>query len=379
VEPAITWIEMTSSEATFQAVGTLPTSEPTSAVPFRILSSDGSLPSEYVLPLEVDCILSAYRWMLLSRQLDERAIKMQRQGRLGTFAPCLGQEAATLGAAAAIDPARDWFVPQYRELVAMVRQGYPLERVLRYFMGDLAGARIPDGVNVLPIQIALAAQLPQAVGLAWGLRLQGDDGVVLVSVGDGASSEGDFHEACNFAGVLRAPVVILLQNNQWAISTPRTIQTAAAAFADRAKGYGFPGVLVDGNDFFAMYETVRDAVARARSGMGPTLVEASTFRLFGHNTADDYRRYSDPDELERRREDDPIDRLRSWLFKSRHLSEDQDARFVQEAADQVSAAVALAEATKAPGPEALFNSVYETDFPRLATQRHQWTTGRWYS
>jgi pyruvate dehydrogenase E1 component alpha subunit len=228
--------------------------------PTRILAPDGTVPEGYSPPLSQGELLAAYRAMLLSRRVDERAFNLQRQGRLGVFSPINGQEASVIGSAFALDPARDWVVPQYRELPAMLHQGYTLERFLLYCMGNPEGNHMPDGVNLLPIQISLATQLPHAVGLAWGLRHQGLDSAVCVYFGDGGSSEGDFHEACNLAGVRRAPVIFFLQNNRWAISTPVSKQTAGS-FAARAAGYGFPGDLVDGNDFFAVYEATARAVA----------------------------------------------------------------------------------------------------------------------
>src|SRR5260370_23677733 len=206
------------------------------------------------------------RWMLMSRVYDERATALQRQGKYGVFSPALGQEASVVGSAMALDPARDWIVPQYRELMAVVRHGYPLERVAANGMGRISDAsRIPDDVNVLPNQVALAAQLQHATGLAWGLKLQKKDSVVMTYVGDVGSSEGDFQHALNLAGVMRAPVVFFLQNNQWAISTPSRPHAAPPTSALRAAGYGFPGVEGDGKDVLAGYSVARDEVQGARA------------------------------------------------------------------------------------------------------------------
>lgn len=337
--------------------------------PRRVLGVDGTLAPGYEPALDVEQALDAYRLMLLSRTFDERGISLQRQGRLGTFAPATGQEAAIVGSALALDPAVDWIVPQYREMAALHRHGYSMEHYLSYIMGDLVAARVPDGVRVLPIQISLAAQLPHAVGLAWGLKLQGLDGVVLVYFGDGASSEGDFHEACNLAGVLRAPVVFVLQDNGWAISTPRSQQTAADSFALRAAGYGFPGTRVDGNDLFATYDACRAAVERARRGEGPTLVEATTYRLWAHNTADDHRRYVDAAELERRHGEDPLTRLRVYLRGRGVLDDADEARLADGINKEITEAVELAEARPAPTAADLFANVYRREFPRLERQR----------
>jgi pyruvate dehydrogenase E1 component alpha subunit len=340
--------------------------------PTQILTPDGTVPDGYQAPLADADLRSAYRSMLLSRRVDERAFNLQRQGRLGVFSPVNGQEASVIGSAFALDPTRDWVVPQYRELPAMLRQGYTLERFLLYCMGNPEGNRMPEGVNLLPIQISLATQLPHAVGLAWGLRHQGLDSVVCVYFGDGGSSEGDFHEACNLAGVRRAPVIFLLQNNRWAISTPVSKQTAGS-FAARAAGYGFPGELVDGNDFFGVYEATARAVARARAGEGPTLIESSTYRIGPHNTADDPTRYVDPAELEAYRALDPVARLRAFLLDADLLSDELEQRMRAEIEEELAAAVAAAEARGAGRTEQIFDHVYADPPSRLRDQRRALT------
>jgi pyruvate dehydrogenase E1 component alpha subunit len=340
--------------------------------PTRILAPDGTVPDGYRSPLPDAELLAAYRLMLLSRRIDERAFNLQRQGRLGTFSPVNGQEASVIGSALALDPARDWVVPQYRELPAMLHQGYTLERFFLYFMGNPEGNRMPDGVNLLPYQISLATQLPHAVGLAWGLRHQGLDGVVCVYFGDGASSEGDFHEACNLAGVRRAPVIFFLQNNRWAISTPVSKQTAGS-FAARGTGYGFPGELVDGNDFFAVYEATARAVARARAGEGPTLIESRTYRMGPHNTADDPKRYVDPEELEAYRALDPVARLRGFLVDADLLADELEQRMRAEIEEELAAALVAAEARGAGRTEQIFDHVYADPPARLLDQRRALT------
>jgi pyruvate dehydrogenase E1 component alpha subunit len=345
--------------------------EPATLQPWQVLAPDGTLAGGYEPSLDGEELLAAFRLMLTSRQVDERAFSLQRQGRLGTFSTVSGQEAAVVGSALALDPGRDWVVPQYRELPAMLRQGYPLVKWFLYFKGDPRGNAIPDGVNLLPFQISLAAQIPQAVGLGWGLRHQGSDGVVVTYFGDGASSEGDAHEAMNLAGVRRAPVVFLLQNNGWAISTPVRKQTAAPSFALRAPGYGFPGVLVDGNDLLAVHDATRWAVERARAGEGPTLIEARTYRLGAHNTADDPTRYVPPEELEERRALEPLARVRA-LLQARGLIDDAGEEALRaELAEEVNAAFAEAEALAQEGgsPAGLFDHVYDHAPQRVDDQR----------
>jgi pyruvate dehydrogenase E1 component alpha subunit len=307
--------------------------------------------------------------MLRSRVVDERCFSLQRQGRLGTFSPVNGEEAAVVGSGWALDPERDWIVPQYRELPALLRHGVPLASFVKYFQGKPEGNHFGPGVNVLPIQISLAAQLPHAVGLAWALRHRGLDAVVCAYFGEGASSEGDAHEALNLAGVRRAPVLFLLKNNGWAISTPVRKQTAAPILAARAAGYGFPGELVDGNDVFAVHEACTTAVARARAGEGPTLVEARTYRMGPHNTSDDPTRYVDAAELEARRAEDPVERLRRYVHREGLVSEDDEAAMAASLKEEVDAAVAEAEATPTPGPAGMFDHVYARSPARVEAQR----------
>lgn len=341
--------------------------EPRSSEPWQLLGPDGTLVDGPSPAIGEDVLRSCFEAMLLSREVDRQAFSLQRQGRLGTFSTVEGQEAAVIGAATALDPARDWVVPQYRELPAMLRQGYPLASFFLYFRGHPEGNRIPEGVNLLPFQISLAAQLPHAVGLGWGLRAQGSDGAVLAFFGDGASSEGDTHEAMNLAGVIRAPVVFLLQNNGWAISTPTAKQTAGSLVA-RAAGYGFPGLIVDGNDLIAVWEATRWALRRAREGAGPTLIEAVTYRLGPHNTADEPARYRSEDEVAAHRALDPLGRLRAFLLDRGLLGDGEEETLRQAAERRVAAAAAAAEELAAPPTEELFEHVYAAPTPRVRRQ-----------
>jgi pyruvate dehydrogenase E1 component alpha subunit len=339
------------------------------ADPLSFLAPDGTPLEGYEPSLDDDRLLAAFRLMVLSRVTSERAISLQRQGRLGTIATPDGQEAAIVGSAFALDTERDWVVPSYREMPAMLHMGLPLARFLLYYRGHPLGNQIPPGVNMLPVQIAIATQLSHAVGLGWGLRHQGSDAVVLAYFGEGASSEGDAHEAMNLAGVRKAPVVFLLEDNGWAISTPVEKQSATDSFALRAPGYGFPGELVDGNDLFAVYEATRRAVARARAGEGPTLIEARTYRLAPHNTADDSSRYLDPAQLERARARDPLSRLRTFLEDRGLLDDESEQRIRDEVGEEVAAAVAEMESEADFAVDQLFEHVYATAPERLERQR----------
>ena len=336
----------------------------------RVLDPEGRLVDGARPQLDLERTVEGLRWMLVSRTFDARATALQRQGRLGIFSPVKGQEASVVGSALALDPTADWIAPSYRELPALVRHGHPLERIVAGLLGKLGASRIPDGVLVLPNQVALATQLQHAVGLAWGLQLQRKPGVVMAYCGEGAASEGDFHEACNLAGVRRAPIVFVLMNNQWAISTSREVQSAGE-FYRRADGYGFPGVPVDGNDLLAVYEVASEAVARARRGDGPTLVDCLTYRLSFHNTTDNPRAYLPEGWLERAEREDPIQRVQAYLA-ARGLWDGATRAAVEgEVAEQVDAAVEAAMAMPTARPGDVFENVYADPPPRVRSQREE--------
>jgi pyruvate dehydrogenase E1 component alpha subunit len=342
----------------------------------QLLAEDGS-PAGGPLPnLSPERLREALRWMKVGRVFDARAIALQRQGKSLTYAGMHGQEAALVGSALALDPTRDWICPQYRESLALAIHGFPLARFFLYLRGHPVGGALPDGVKILPVQISVAQQITHAVGLAWGLKLQGKDGAVLAYFGDGATSEGAFHEGANFAGVMGAPVVLFCQNNGWAISTPRARQTAARTLAEKAGGYGFPGIQVDGNDLFAVYSATREAVERARSGDGPTLIEAVTYRLGAHTTADDPTRYVPPDELDRHTRRDPLARLAAYLTREGLLDDATEAALDEEARTIVAAAYAEADATPEPPDDGFFDHIYASPPPRLEQQRAEYNAGR---
>ena len=252
--------------------------------------------------------------MLLARRASERLWNLQRQGRITTVAPLTGQEAAIVGVVRALDLAHDWLVPYYRELVGMAALGDRfLEQIVSYWRGHPGGGRIPDGVLCLPPQISLGAQIPQAAGIAWALKIQNRPGVACTFIGDGATSEGDFYEGLNLAGVQRVPLIVVVLNNGWAISTPTWRQTAATSFAAKAEGVGVPGMRVDGNDVLAVVAATRSARARAVAGEGPTLLELITYRMGAHTNSDDPTRYVPETELAAWRKRDPIELFRTRL------------------------------------------------------------------
>jgi pyruvate dehydrogenase E1 component alpha subunit len=287
-----------------------------------VLDEDGNLDEELDPGLEDDLLLEMHRVMLLSRRFDDRRLRWQRSGRIGTFAPVKGQEAAQIGAVAAIGE-EDWFVPSFREIAAATWRGAPLTSFVLFDAGFNEGARVEEGSHDLPIAIPVASQIPHAVGVAYAIKQRQADEVVMVFFGDGATSEGDFHEGMNFAGVWELPVVFVCQNNRWAISLPREEQTASTSLAQKAAAYGFPGLQVDGNDILASYSAANEAVERARSGDGPMMLEMCTYRLSVHTTADDPSKYRSEEEEEAWQERDPLPRFQGYLIDQGLLDEEE--------------------------------------------------------
>jgi pyruvate dehydrogenase E1 component alpha subunit len=331
-----------------------------------ILDSDGNLDTALEPKLADTELKSLYRSMLLARRLDERMVRLQRQGRIGTFAPIKGQEASQMGSAFTLRPS-DWMVPSFRETGAMIWRGWPIEKLLLFFAGHLEGGQPGPSQHDLPITIPVATQLPHAVGLAYAAQYRGDDAVVMVYFGDGATSEGDFHEALNFAGVWHVPVVFVCQNNQWAISVPLKKQTHSRTIAQKALAYGLPGVQVDGNDVLAVYAAAREAVERARAGDGPTLIECVTYRLGMHTTADDPTKYRSEAEVAMWEQKDPLTRFRAYLEKRNLLEEGLEPQIDGE----IAAAIARFEATPAPDPLTMFDHAYAELPAHLVAQRDE--------
>jgi len=321
--------------------------------------------------LDDETLRGMMRLMKLGRHLDAKAISLQRRGKLGTFAPMSGQEAATVGSIFAMDPVTDWVVPQYREQLAMLHSGLTISTYLLQRQGNPVGSALPTATRLFPQQVALAAHLPHAVGAAWGSRLRGEQSAAICYFGDGASSEGDFHEACNLAGVLKVPVIFLCQNNQWAISTPFSRQTAASSIADRAPGYGIAGERVDGNDVLAMYAATARARARGLAGDGPTLIEAVTYRLGAHTTADDPTRYVDSAAAEAWKTRDPLLRYGSWLRATGRWDDDAEAECDAWCTAQIDAGVEGLNSAGDVDPHDLFRNLYAEEPVTLARQRKE--------
>src|SRR5437899_5370270 len=329
-----------------------------------VLDAEGNLDSALDPGLPPAELKRLYRAMLLGRRLDERMVRLQRQGRIGTFAPIKGQEASQLGSVAAIRPS-DWMVPSFRETASMIWRGWPIEKLLLYFAGYLEGGQPAPDQRDLPITIPVSTQLPHAVGLAYAAQYREADVVVMAYFGDGATSEGDFHEALNFAGVWHVPVVFVCQNNQWAISVPLKKQTNSRTIAQKALAYGFPSIQVDGNDVLAVYAASLEAVERARAGQGPTLIECVTYRLGVHTTADDPTKYRTDEEVKFWEQKDPLTRFRAYLEKKKLL----EASLEDQVDEEIARAVERFEAMPPADPLAMFDHAYAELPAHLAAQR----------
>jgi len=302
-------------------------------------------------------LLELYRRMILLRTYDERSVVYHRQGRIGTYAIFWNHEAIQAGATFALRD-EDWIFPSYRESAIGLVRGLPVETVLQWWRGHPSGWWNPADWNVASITVPIASHLPHAAGLAWGKKLKGEDAVAMAFFGDGATSEGEFHEGVNLAAVMNAPVVFVCNNNQWAISTPLEAQTRAETLADKAIGYGIPGLRVDGLDVLAVYEAAREAVERARSGGGPTLIEAVHYRAAPHATADDPRAYIDLARVEEERQRECVGRYEEVLRSSGVLTDEHAAAVKQECEDLMRAGIAAAEAEPPADPELLFTHAY---------------------
>jgi len=334
---------------------------------FQILKPDGTLQPGLKPPIDDKETLTLYQKMVFVRLADQRGLLLQRQGRFGTYAPLWGQEACQIGSAYVLQKG-DWVFPAFRELGATLMMGIALKDFMLYWMGNEMGSRAPEGINLLPVSIPVGTHIPQAVGTAWAAKIRGDKIVAMAYFGDGATSKGDFHEAMNFAGVFKTPTIFFCQNNQFAISVPRSRQTASATIAQKAIAYGFDGIQIDGNDLFAVITVTREAVDRARSGGGPTLIEGVTFRFGPHTTADDPTKYRTDEEIERWKPLDPMIRLRSYLKAKGLWSEEVEIRMTEDAQKEIDQAVKDAEAVPAPELKEIFEYVFAEMTPPLKEQ-----------
>ncbi len=335
-----------------------------------ILDETGKVDEELEPKLSRDHLVKIYRAMVVAREADQRMLKLQRQGRLGTFGPCSGQEASCVGPAFAMG-AKDWFVGSFRELGGRLIQGESLTSQLLYWNGYEEGNLRTANSRVLPVSVIVGSQTLHAAGIAYALKYRREDAAVVCFLGDGATSEGDFHEAMNFASVWQVPMVFICQNNQWAISVPRSRQTRSKTLAQKAIAYDMACLQVDGNDVLATYQATREALDRARAGEGPTFIEAITYRLMMHTTADDPKRYRSDEEVAEWQGREPLIRFRSYLEAKGYWDEQHQAALDEEVRGEIEAAVQEFEARSDFKPDAPFDHVYGTTHPIIEEQRTQ--------
>jgi pyruvate dehydrogenase E1 component alpha subunit len=336
-----------------------------------ILDENANIDEELEPQLSEEQLVGMYRAMLLARMGDERKLKLQRQGRIGTFGPSIGQEASVVGPAFAMGEA-DWFVSAFREFGGRLVMGDSITNHLVYYNGFEEGTVRPNGDGrLLPISVIVGAQALHAVGLGYAMKYRKEKSAVLVFMGDGATSQGDFHEAMNFAAVWQAPVVFICQNNHWAISVPREKQTKSRSIAQKAIAYQMPGIQVDGNDILATYRATKDALERAYAGEGPTFIEAITYRLLMHTTADDPTKYRTEDVVEKWKNREPLIRFRKYLENKGIWDNQKQTAIEDDIKREIDAAVQEFEKRADFKPDAPFDHVFGTRHDVIEEQRQE--------
>ncbi|HEX3358934.1 MAG TPA: pyruvate dehydrogenase (acetyl-transferring) E1 component subunit alpha [Tepidisphaeraceae bacterium] len=337
----------------------------------QILDENGNFDEELARDtLKPEQVKSLYEAMLLSRELDETAFRLQRSGRMGTYPPNKGSEATSLGAVSALTKGVDHLVGYYRENAALYLHGLPMHLMYLHWLGDERGNNIPRDLNISPMCIEIGAQILHAVGFAWAFKIRKEKCVVQCFLGDGATSTGDFHEGMNFASTFRLPCIFTCVNNGWAISVPSSRQTGSETFAQKGLAYGMPSVQVDGNDIFAVYKAHKQAVARAREGLGPSFIECVTYRIGDHTTADDSRRYRSAEEMAAWGKKDPIHRTRKFLESRGMWDANQQSRAEEKARAQAQEITRLAMETPAPVITDIFDNVFAELPCQLNKQRN---------
>lgn len=346
---------------------------------FQVLDESGRLDSAQAPAPAREVLLAMYREMRRLRVLEVRMVALQRQGRIGFYGTCTGQEAPPVAAAFATEPS-DWVFPALRESAIMLARGFPLTKYLAQVFGNdmdvLKGRQMPSHmsgreVNQVSWSSCIGPQVPQAVGAAWAAKQRGDRVVTLGFMGDGATSQPDFHNAMNFAAVFRVPTVMVCQNNGWSISVPTSRQTASRTIAIKARAYGMPGVRVDGNDVIGCHHVIKEAVDRARAGEGPTFVECVTYRIGAHSTSDDPTRYRSEEEVRHWAAKDPVERLRRYLEGRGDWDAGAEERLEAELGDEVAQAITTVESAPPPARESLFDDVYGNLPWHLREQREE--------
>ena len=329
----------------------------------QILDEDGNCDEALIPNLSGEQIKKLYETLVLIRVFDQKAFNMQRQGRLGTYIQFKGQEACQVGSAFALED-NDFIFPMYRNSGLLIARKQPIVNVLQYWNGDERGQVSPKDVNNFPISIPVGTQEVHAVGAALAAKYRGTNQVAVTFFGDGATSKGDFHEAMNFAGVYMAPAVFICENNQFAISVPRPKQTKSETIAQKAIAYGFEGIQVDGMDIFAVYKAAKDAVDKARSGKGPTLIECFTYRMCDHSTSDDASRYRSKEEVEAWAKKDPIERLEKYMNKKGLMNNDYKEKVLKQSQEIIEKAVTEFEKLTPPDPKDIFRYVFAEMTPQ---------------
>ncbi len=343
--------------------------DPLKGEKLEIMDKDGRVNEELRPDLSDERIKELYVRMSVMRLADRTALNLQREGRMGTYAPVYGQEASQ--ASAAFLESGDWLVPSYRESGALLMRGVPLSGIYRYWMGDERGLIGIKDLRVLPVEVVVGSQPLHAVGVSWAMKLRGIKSIAAVYFGDGATSEGSFHEAMNFAGVFGTPTVFVCQNNQFAISVPRRVQTRSKSIAQKANAYGFKGIQIYGNDIMAVYAAMKEAMSDAREGRGPRLIEMLTYRFGPHTTADDPAKYRDASELEKNKPFDPLIRLRLYLSSLGMWSEEEEYEIMDAAKTEVEKAVAEAESAPKPSPSDIFHNTWKREHTYLKRQESE--------
>jgi len=336
----------------------------------QILDEHGKCDEKLKPKLKPNEIKRIYESMVLSRVYDDRALKLQRQGRIGTFASLKGQEAIHVGSALAARDS-DWIVPSFRCEGIYITKGHPIHNIYQVYGGDERGYVCPDSANIIPFEITVGTQMLHACGIGWGAKIKKKNIGVLTFFGDGATSEGDFHEAMNFAGVFNLPVVFICQNNQWAISLPREKQTKSETLAQKSIAYGFGGMQVDGNDVFSVYLAVKEALDCARKGKGPAMIECVTYRLSDHTTADDASKYRTKKEVKSWEEKDPIERLAKYMLNKKIVDLDYFVQIKKKVDEKVDDAVKHYESIPKPDPDDILRYVFEKKTENLEDQTEE--------
>lgn len=332
-----------------------------------VLDEKGNVDESLMPSLSDSEIKKIYELLILARTFDHHALSLQREGRIGTYAAILGQEASQVGSAFAIEKS-DWIFPSFREMGVYITMGYPIHMLFQYWSGDERGIKSPDDLNIFPLCVPVGTQIPHAVGAAMAAKYKKDGIAVICYFGDGGTSKGDFHEGFNMAGVFKLPVIFICQNNQWAISVPRERQTASKTLAQKAYAYGFEGIQVDGNDVFAVYKATREALEKARNGGGPTFIECFTYRMSDHTTADDAMRYRTKEEVETWKSKDPILRLKLFMENKGLWTEKYHGEAEEKSKAVIDEAVKTAESIEHLHPEDMFQYTYENLTPRQKRQ-----------